>query len=866
MWVLLGGNNKVIPIRYGASTYDNPDLNSYLILREEVPYYIIPTDLYYADFNGDWKVDDDYYGSYVRPDNAFANLEGKPRYGEPNNDDPDYYPEIFIGRLLVSSAEEIDTWTKKYLNYVLYPNDGNFTYLGNALHTQADHMQWYYNPSQAEQIDAITESFWSTTIIEEDIEWGEATYPQAANVINYMNTNDYGLILFSNHGGVAEITVASDSMNVNEPMASLISYWPDFGWDAGLEDNLDIKNTPYIVYSNACDIAGYDYNFSWSSILKHGFVEAFIVEENLNAVAFAGNTRFGWVGSSFDLEKTFFNDVVDDDDLNGYPCRKMGVGVAASKVENSSSYLDYSNNYFGDPEMNMWVGTPSQLLSASVTVNSSNIVINAGISGCDICVSSGDNGSSYYLAVSGVQSYTFSTTVRPLYITITKPNYLPYTAVTGGTFTTAETWFGNLHMLGTVLVTGSGSITILPGTNVLMDGYYTLGFYNNAHLIAEGTNQSPILFTSTSGTTRQSWNRLYFRSSNNVMKYCEVEYGDWAVCYYGYPSTGNIVENCTLHDNDQGIRIEYTGFDIKNCEIYDNRHNIVTINNPQVDIEGTRIYNGDRDGIYSVSSNTVNIYGSVIENNGIGGTSTRNGIYAGYNDVYNIGYTYSWSGYNTIRNNYSSEIYAGDISNVQIFQNSVHDNDGYEVYNSLSGNPTILAWFDWWGETPANSTQFYGNVNYNDELESQPSWEGQTSSGQLSKPVAVPADYLSPEEQIVHLKNLIATNSKTTQADSALVALFSIVRSDYIDNRYQERDDFYSYLSKMYDSYENYPLGKRALQYMIVWKMLANENETAIKLSLKALDCITNPDRMGVMGNLVNLYTYSNQYDLSADI
>jgi hypothetical protein len=28
-------------------------------------------------------------------------------------------------------------------------------------------------------------------------------------------------------------------------------------------------------------------------------------------------------------------------------------------------------------------------------------------------------------------------------ITITKPNYIPYTAVTGGTFTT-PTWFGNL--------------------------------------------------------------------------------------------------------------------------------------------------------------------------------------------------------------------------------------------------------------------------------------------------------------------------------------------------------------------------------------------------------------------------------------
>jgi parallel beta-helix repeat protein len=211
-----------------------------------------------------------------------------------------------------------------------------------------------------------------------------------------------------------------------------------------------------------------------------------------------------------------------------------------------------------------------------------------------------------------------------------------------------------------------------------IDAIISLGFYYSARLIAEGTADSPILFTSTNGTSRQSWNRLYFRSSNNILKNCEVEYGDWAVTFYGYPSTGNKIENCRIHDNDQGIRVERSGFDIKNCEIYDNRHNVVTINNTQVDIEGSKIYDGGRDGIYSLSNNTLNLYGSVIENNGNGGTSSRNGIYTGYNDVINIGDLYYeiWEGYNTIRNNYSSEVYAYSSSYVQIYYNSIHDDDG----------------------------------------------------------------------------------------------------------------------------------------------------------------------------------------------
>ena len=502
--------------------------------------------------------------------------------------------------------------------------------------------------------------------------------------------------------------------------------------------------------------------------------------------------------------------------------------------------------------------------SASVTVNSSNIVVNAGASGCDICVSSGDNGSSYYLAVSGVQSYTFSTSVRPLYITITKPNYIPYTAVTGGTFTTAETWFGNLHLLGTVTFTGNGSLTILPGTQVLMDGYYSLGFYDNACLIAEGTSGSPIIFTSTNGTSRKSWNRLYLRTSNNILKYCEVEYGDWAIHGYGNPSTGNVIENCIIHDNDQGIRIEKVNADINNCNIYNNRHNIVTINNPQVDIQGTRIYNGGRDGIYSYSGSLVRIYGSVIENNGIGGTSSRNGIYAGYNDVIYVGNASLYlRGKNTVRNNYSHEIYAaGGMAMVEILDNSIHDDDGYEVYNSSSSNPSIPSMENWWGESPPNLAQFYGPFYLIHYRTQQPYYEGITSSGGLSKAVV----NTEIEKQITHLKNLLLDNPKSTQADSALAKLYAILRADYLENQFGEHDSFYQLLYRLNSAYEDFSIGKRALQYMIGWKILAGENDSAIKLSQKGLNKLEDRDRMGVMGNLVNLHAYSNQFDKAEEV
>lgn len=707
MWVLLGGENSVIPIRFGAASINT---NSY--------HYTVLADLYYSDFTGDWDVDHDYYSAnFDAGDGKYENLANKPRYGEPYNiyglgDNPDYYPEVFIGRLLVSSAEEIDTWTNKYFNYVLYPNNGNFTYLGNTLHTQADQMQWYpqFAPSQADLIDDITESFWTTTIVEENVDQGEATYPEASDIIDFMNDNDYGLILFSNHGGVAEITVASYDWNKSEPRASLISYWPDFDWDAGLDDNLEVKNTPFIVYSIACDIGGFDYDFSWSSILKHGFIEAFIVEDNLNAVAVAGNTRYGYWDTSFDLEESFFNAIVDDDNYNDYPCRKMGVGVVASKVENTHTYLDYSNNYFGDPEMNIWVGIPSQLSNASVTVNSSNIVVNAGVSGCDICVSSGDNGSSYYLAVSDKQSYTFSTSVRLLYITITKPHYIPYTAVTGGTFSSNETWFGVLRVLGNVSIASGYTLNIKEGTKILFDSGKQLTAYGTIN--ASGTSDNPLIFTRSdpSSTSRTYWYGIYVPSGgvcnlNNFEMY-GANYG----IYLSYGSGS--ISNGYLYQNDKGVRSYYTSnLTVSKCTFKDDYYGIYAYSSSNMDVISSTIENCTY-GVY-LNTSSLDFQKCNIKNNTSGGIYTTNKAYLNMDTFRNVSNPFT---NNRILNNYSFGVYISSNSGANLgyfvdmgagvaggFNIFTRSSSYYDVKNYSSS--TIMAQVNQW-----TSMNNYGSV------------------------------------------------------------------------------------------------------------------------------------------------------------
>lgn len=278
-----------------------------------------------------------------------------------------------------------------------------------------------------------------------------------------------------------------------------------------------------------------------------------------------------------------------------------------------------------------------------------------------------------------------------------------------GAVTSNTTWSGAKLVTGGVTVDNDATLTIEPGTYVFFDGDYNFSVKAGSKIIAEGTESDPIYFTSANGTSRQSWGTLYVNGSNNSFKWCTVEYGDWGVKLHGNPdpATNNTIDHCTFRENDMGLRIERNEVVAKSNTIYDNRHGIVTINNTEVEFHGNRVYNNDRDGIYSTSNNYLQLYGNVIENNGVGAYSSRNGIYTRNGDNIELGDLTGaiWGGYNTIRNNYATEVYAGyGDPLVEILEASIHDNTGDEVYN-YSGNPSVLAYNTWWGESPPDYSQ-----------------------------------------------------------------------------------------------------------------------------------------------------------------
>jgi len=267
---------------------------------------------------------------------------------------------------------------------------------------------------------------------------------------------------------------------------------------------------------------------------------------HINGPLILGNSRWSHWTNSWELHREFSDlwstGFVDSE--SGKSSFHAGVAETVSKQNYNDHYLRYSHNCFGCPETEIWTDSLLSFDNVTISDNGSSITVNANVSGCNICACSGDKGSAFWQIENDVSSYTFYTSVRPLYITITKHNYAPYTAVTGGTFTSDEYWFGNLHVLGDVTITSGATLSILDDTKVKVNAGYALTVHGKIEA-DDATFQS-------SGSGR--WYGIDVDgSSSSYIKNCQIKDCDYGIIVGG---------NCAMSIKKNDIQAHYTGIRI----------------------------------------------------------------------------------------------------------------------------------------------------------------------------------------------------------------------------------------------------------------------------------------------------------------
>ncbi len=375
MWVLLGGDTAVVPARRARATCAGEIGN-------------IPCDLYYVDLQYSWDSNND---------NIFG------QYGV---DTTDLYYDLYVGRASVDDTNQVKTFVNKVITHESNPPTD---YLRRILLVSGYLWSNYDETQSNDSIANITPSGWSdvyienpgnTTMVRDSLNHGF----QFCHMVGH--GNDYGIY----HNSIAYYSTSVISGHNNGSRVGLIN-----------------------------SIACYPGNFEYNDCLA----EATHNCATGGALSVIMNSRYGWgtppvLGPSEKLDIRFYDYFFNHDTMP----------IALTHAESKEVYRGWANggegawrwcyfelNYFGDPLQLMYENVPVQL-----NANFSN-PINIGIQNFTVTVTSGSNPVSQalvcvwkgsevyernYTNASGQVTFTINpTTPGYMYVTASKPNYLP---------------------------------------------------------------------------------------------------------------------------------------------------------------------------------------------------------------------------------------------------------------------------------------------------------------------------------------------------------------------------------------------------------------------------------------------------------
>lgn len=349
----------------------------------------IQSDLYFSDLNSDWSDTTVLFNK-------------------------DRAPEIYIGRLLASSSQEVQNNSDKLLRYELNPGNGDRSYLQRAFFFEGS--GWFTGKLNIAR-DTLS-SFFPSQIYMFDTE--ETPNPIKGNdVIDTVSTNHVNFMNIFYHGSPNSIKVHNGTRHY--PTSYYIYANRDISSGDGL-NCLRNKYYPMVFYALCCNTMSFDYdgiNCGRSFTTGKDYGGPVYIGYTRDVNGFYTNRTFHQF--SYDLKKGYY---------------KLGQTVALSRFDAPMSYEEsylkkYCFNetlplgYLGDPSLELWTGLPQEYSNVSITRDNNGISI-SGID-ADSTIIAIYNSSQRRTILA--QSSRLNVTVSPnSTIMLYKHNMIPYIA------------------------------------------------------------------------------------------------------------------------------------------------------------------------------------------------------------------------------------------------------------------------------------------------------------------------------------------------------------------------------------------------------------------------------------------------------
>lgn len=436
-YVLLGGDHDIVPAEHCR-------LDMSLINIAET--LDIPTDLYYASLKTlDW----DKNGNGV--------------IGE-ISDALDIIHDIYVTRLSINSISDAHNQINRIIKYEMNPDttnwEDNFLMSGQTLNDA------YYNYPEGLMSDTHYKSekmcqkyiynnwpngnkvmFYDTGT---SFPAGDQYHFRVDNLIEQLS-NGYTFAYVATHG---------DTDNwLMEWRTDLIPHKQLFYTsDALCVEN--VKNS--IIVTPACETN----NFSSDTI---SLSEGFMRNPLGGILGYYGCATYGW----------HYKDSISEnpsDHFNGEFLKELllsdkhQIGKAIYDAKFTFRYLFshpmwrslvFGMNGLCDPEMPIFLCRPSAFNNANISYSNNVVTISTGIPDCQICIMSrSDKGGSYYNVIDSTQLVSLTVPSGSYNICITKPGYIPYTAIVGDTvYIQDEIVYSNIYILANHVFIGSDVLT-----------------------------------------------------------------------------------------------------------------------------------------------------------------------------------------------------------------------------------------------------------------------------------------------------------------------------------------------------------------------------------------------------------------------
>jgi len=802
---------------YIQNMYNSEGSVLYILLVGEANSADIPTKSVPSDEYPDYR-------GYAPWDPKYAKLAGA-----------DDYPDAYVSRISAENIDQVENQVMRILEYETNPVSGSWFQKGTGIASNDDGGTGIRDWERCNLLRTDLTNYGYTTV--DQIYDPGATASQVTTAMN----NGRSIVNYIGHGSETS--------------------WATSGFSAVNASALSNTNMLPFVFSVACQVGSFNYP---SVCLAEAWLRAGTKDNPTGGIGFYGSSiDQSWVPPTVAQAEAVDLLVADAKVTIGGLC----FNGSCKMIEQTGDVAMFNTwHIFGDAATHVWTKTPMNFTSTSITDNGSSITVNAGVAGSTICVSSGNNGSSFWDRRDNVSNYTFNTSVRPLYITVTKHNYIPYTAVTGGTFTSSEYWFGKVNVLDNIFVASGTTLTVDPGTEIRFKPSYT--YYDeeeeyitvstnlvcNGKLLVNGSASSPVVFTSTDGSS--GWGTISLDGSGangSTISYANIQYGT----QIDVLNASNVtIQNSTITDysmhaincyGSTGSTVLYNT--ISSSNIY---HGII-IQNGTLTCTGNKVIKTDpyRNGVgifYGGGSS-----GYVRQNDVRGWNWGICGIWGAYPSSYLGNYWYDSVNNRVTNCQYGLMVYHSSYANFgdedpsSCWKNSIYGNTvknasvgiSYPSYES-----GLYAVDNWWGGAPPDESKF--SVGYNSWFEYEPyldidPWIGIplpsiviTDNG--LKNSGISASILM-EGNIGQNSAPVSENTKVTSSTKYRVGI-ELLRQ----HRYAEAKDFFkAYLAKNLND---------VLVHVLLYNCYSDETAKEILQYFESLPNTASPDLKMILSYL----------------